>query len=36
MLDIGGQLCVEMCIITIDLVMHVIEQEDWQLKVLQI
>ncbi len=29
MLDIGGQLCVEMCIITADFVMHVNEQEDW-------
>jgi len=29
MLDIGGQICVEMCIIIVDLVMHVNEQEDW-------
>jgi hypothetical protein len=36
MLDIGGQLYIEMCMITIDLMMHVKEQEDWQLKVLQI
>jgi len=35
MLDIGGQLCTEMFMIIVDLVMHVKEQEDWQLKVLQ-
>jgi hypothetical protein len=35
MLDIGGQLCTEMCMINVDLAMHVKEQEDWQLKVLQ-
>ncbi len=35
MLDIGGQLCTRTCMITIDLVMHVKEQEDWQFKVLQ-
>jgi hypothetical protein len=35
MLDIGGQLCRKMCMITTDLVMHVKEQEDWQLKVMQ-
>ncbi len=35
MLDIGGQLCIEMCMIIVDLVMHVKEQEDWQIKVLQ-
>jgi hypothetical protein len=29
MLDISGQLCTEMRMITIDLVMHVKEQEDW-------
>jgi hypothetical protein len=34
-LDIGGQLGIEMCMITADFVMHVKEQEDWQLKVLQ-
>jgi len=28
MLDIGGELCTKMCIITVDLVMHVKEQED--------
>jgi hypothetical protein len=33
-LDIGGQLCTKMCMITIDHVMHVREQEDWQHKVL--
>jgi hypothetical protein len=27
MLDIGGQLCIEMCMITINLVMHVKEQK---------
>jgi len=26
MLDIGGQLCIEMCMITTDLVMHVKKQ----------
>jgi len=35
MLDIGGQLCAKMCMITTNLVMHVKEQEDCQLKVLQ-
>jgi hypothetical protein len=35
MLDIGGQLCIGMCMITADLVMHVKKQEDWQFKVLQ-
>ncbi len=35
MLDIGGQLCIEMCMITTNLMMHVKEQEDWQFKVLQ-
>ncbi len=34
MLDIGGQLCSEMCMITINHVKHVNEQEDWQLKFL--
>ncbi len=29
MLDISGQLCIRMCMITIDLVMHVKEQENW-------
>jgi hypothetical protein len=29
MLDIGGQLCIGMCVITTNLVMHVKEQEDW-------
>jgi hypothetical protein len=28
MLDIGGQLCIKMCMIIVDLVMHVKEQED--------
>ncbi len=35
MLDINDQLCVKMYMIIADLVMHVKEQEDWQLKVLQ-
>jgi hypothetical protein len=35
MLDIGGQLCTRMCMITVDLVMHVKKQEDSQPKVLQ-
>jgi len=35
MLDIGGQLCTKMCIISPHIVMHVKEHEDWQLKVLQ-
>jgi hypothetical protein len=35
MLDIGGQLCIETCMITINLVMHVKKKEDWQFKVLQ-
>jgi hypothetical protein len=35
MLDIGGQLCIRMCMIIADLVMHAKEQEEWQLKVLQ-
>jgi hypothetical protein len=35
MLDISGQLCIEMCMIVTNLVMHVKKQEDWQLKVLQ-
>jgi hypothetical protein len=35
MVDIGGQLFIEMCMISVDLVMHVKEQEDWQLKILQ-
>jgi hypothetical protein len=35
MMDIGGQLCIKMCMITVDLVMHVKKQEDWQFKVLQ-
>ncbi len=35
MLNIGGQLCIKMCMIIVDLVMHVKEHEDWQLKVLQ-
>ncbi len=29
MLDISGQLCIEMCMITTDLMMHVKEQKDW-------
>jgi hypothetical protein len=29
MLDIGGQLCTEMCMIFADLMIHVKEQEDW-------
>jgi hypothetical protein len=33
--DISGQLCIKMCMITPDLVMHAKEQEDWRLKVLQ-
>ncbi len=33
MLDIGAQLCVEMCIIITYILMHVNEQEDWQFKV---
>jgi len=28
MLDIGGQLCIRMCMIIVDLVMHVKKQED--------
>jgi len=28
MLDIGGQPCIKMCMIIVDLVMHVKEQED--------
>jgi hypothetical protein len=35
MLDIGGQLCTKMCMIIVNLVMHVKEQGDWELKVLQ-
>ncbi len=35
MLDISGQLCIGMCMITVDLVMHVKKQEDWQFKVLK-
>jgi hypothetical protein len=35
MLDINDQLCVKMCMIIANLVMHVKEHEDWQLKVLQ-
>jgi len=35
MLDFGGELCINMCMIIADLVNHVKEQEDWQLKVLQ-
>jgi hypothetical protein len=35
MLDIGGQLRTEMCMIIVDHVMHVKEHEDWKLKVLQ-
>jgi hypothetical protein len=35
MLDIGGQVCIEMCMIIRDHMMHVKEQGDWQLKVLQ-
>jgi hypothetical protein len=35
MLDIGRKLCTKMCMTIVDLVMHVKEQEDWQLKVLQ-
>jgi hypothetical protein len=35
MLDIGGLLCTELCTIITNLVMHVKEQGDWQLKVLQ-
>ncbi len=35
MLDFGGQLCTWTCMITANLVMHVKEQEDWQLEVLQ-
>jgi hypothetical protein len=35
MLDIGGQLCTWICMNIVDLVMHVKEHEDWQLKVLQ-
>ncbi len=34
-LDISGQLCIEMCTIIVNLVMHVKEQEGWQFKVLQ-
>jgi len=32
MLDIGGQLCTNMCMTTANLVMHVKEQEDWHSK----
>jgi hypothetical protein len=35
MLDIGGQLCTWTCMITVDLVMHVKEQDNLQPKVLQ-
>ncbi len=35
MWDIGGQLCIKMCMITIDPVMHAKEQVDCRLKVLQ-
>jgi hypothetical protein len=35
MLDIGGQLCIKMCMIIADLVMHVKKQDDWQFKALQ-
>jgi len=35
MLDIGGQLCTKMCMIIANLVMHVNEKKDWQLKVLE-
>jgi hypothetical protein len=34
-LDIRGQLCTKICMITTNRVMHVKEQEDWQFKVLQ-
>jgi len=34
MSNIGGQLCINMCMITIDHVMHAKEHADWQLKVL--
>jgi hypothetical protein len=34
-LDISGQQCIKMCMITINLLMHVKKHEDLQFKVLQ-
>jgi hypothetical protein len=34
MLDISGQLCTKMCMIIVNFMIHVKEQEDWQFKVL--
>jgi hypothetical protein len=36
MLDIGDQLCIGMRMIIVNLMMHIQEHEDWQLKVLQV
>jgi hypothetical protein len=36
MWDVGGQLCIKMCMIIANLMMHAKEHVDWQFKVLQV